>query len=243
MRKNKKRILVVLFAVILLYNIVFLTLPTLKSTTFWLSYVFGLVSIIFNVFLVQLAWGIAKTTKSKFMGVPILIVGKRYLYLQMTSSGVFLLISVIAKYYPTNSFSDIPFFVPLIINSVLFTVCILSVIFIDSSRDKIDRVDKIVNKKTLYLNSLEVEIDILYSSTLDKNIKNILFQIKNKIKFSDPMSAPELSHLEDLITIKISKLEQAISSNDIEEVKILGNKILNLIEERNLKTKLLKQAL
>jgi hypothetical protein len=66
MTKNQKRILAVIAIVFLAFAVITLALPFDKNKLFWLSYIFAVISIFAQVYVLKVAFDGADSTKSKF---------------------------------------------------------------------------------------------------------------------------------------------------------------------------------
>ena len=77
------------------------------------------------------------------------------------------------------------------------------------------------------------------SKTADEKLKKELKALSETIRFSDPMSSPQLSSIENSIDVKISALKDSAGTEVSEAVK-LCTEIQELFAERNRKCKLLK---
>ena len=91
----------------------------------------------------------------------------------------------------------------------------------------------IQKEKVFYIRSLVSEVDLLISTSENKEIRNLLNKVKDDIRYSDPMSKKELYNIEQKIKNEISLLKEPVINNDIERVKILTKEIRLLIKERN----------
>lgn len=65
-------------------------------------------------------------------------------------------------------------------------------------------------------------------------------KVYEAVRYSDPLSSSALDSVESEITIKFSKLSDAVSSDNSEVVAELADDLVILIGERNKKCKLLK---
>ena len=230
MTKNKKNVGILLLLTLALYNLVFFVLPITKNITFFISYGFGLFAIIVQLLIIYTAWGKSKTTKSKFMGVPLLIVGFRYLFAQLISSLIFLICSLF--------FESIPFFIPLIIDAILLAIFIYSFVMVEISKDQVEAVDEIVDKKVFYIKSLKTDVDIILQMEEKENIKELLLCLAEKIKYSDPMSNTSVEIIEAKLIVKIDELKIAVKEKDeVATTKFIQEATL-LLNERNLKIKI-----
>jgi hypothetical protein len=101
-------------------------------------------------------------------------------------------------------------------------------------REEINRVEGKIEKKVFYIKSLQVDVELIAESETDPEIKKELFQLAEKIRFSDPMSNEILAEIEKEISDRIKELKLA------ENKKPVIATINALLMERNKKTKILK---
>lgn len=236
MNKNRKNVLIIFIAILVVYNIIFFTLPSIKSSSFWVSYIFGMMAIILNLGIILIAWNKATTTKSKFMGVPILIVGYKYAITQLISSAIFLLSCIIPNVSENLKTFKMPYYIPLIINSIIFIVYLIFVIIVDAARDEINHVEDNIKEKVIYIKDLQLELEIVVEKYKNDKYKEALVSLIEQIRFSDPISDKSLSSLENEIKKKINRLK-GIEDN---ELLLEINKIEELLAERNKRCKILK---
>lgn len=236
MNKNKKNSLIIFIAILIVYNIIFFTLPSIKTGSFWVSYIFGMVAIVLNLGIIKFAWEKAKTIKSKFMGVPILIVGYRYAAIQLILSSIFLILNIIPAVSENLKEFKIPYYIPLIIDSIIFIICIISVLIVDVARDEINRVEENIKEKVFYIKDLQVEVELLADHCEDNDSKVALLSLAEKIRYSDPMTDESLSDLEAQIKQDVEKLVVLNKESILQQIL----EIEKLISQRNKRCKVLK---
>lgn len=236
MNKNKKNSLIIFIAILIVYNIIFFTLPSIKTGSFWVSYIFGMVAIVLNLGIIKFAWEKAKTIKSKFMGVPILIVGYRYAAIQLILSSIFLILNIIPAVSENLKEFKIPYYIPLIIDSIIFIICIISVLIVDVARDEINRVEDKIYEKVFYIKELLLEVELLADDAVENDYKAKLASLAEKIRYSDPMSNESLFELESQIKEKIDSLKEHSKESLLPQII----EIEKLLNERNKRCKILK---
>lgn len=236
MNKNKKNVLIIFIAILVVYNIIFFTLPSIKSSSFWISYIFGVMAIIFNIGIILSAWNKATTIKSKFMSVPILIVGYKYALTQLILSSIFLILNVIPALSENLKAFKIPYYIPLIINSIIFIVYLISVLIVDVAKDEINHVEENIKEKVFNIKNLQMELELLADEFKGNNYREKLLELAEKIGFSDPMSNENLSNLENEIKVKINQLEKSREKDLLLQI----GEIEKMLAERNKRCKTLK---
>ena len=203
-------------------SVILFAIPIVKTTAFWVTYGFTLVSFGMQIVIWKVAFGRENTLKSKFLGFPLLHIGIVYLILQIIALIVFTVIP------------ELPTWLSVIVCVFLLGVSSISLIAAETGHNEIDRVERAVRKKVFYIQALQADVEMIAEMESNSEAKRMLLQLAEKIRFSDPMSADELQDVESKI---ISKLEEL--KNCAEKAAIIQELNLLLIE-RNKKCKFLK---
>lgn len=222
MKKNSTKGYVLLGILFALVSIIAFAVPTAKTATFWIAYVFTAAAFAAQIGIWKTALGKEGTLKSKFLGFPIVHIGIVYAIIQVIAFAVFLF----APTLPTWSAIVV---CPIIAG--LSAVCMISA---DAGRNEIERVEAKVQNKVFYVREMQADIELLADNESDVAVKTALTHLAEKIRFSDPMSNEQLADLENKISIKVAELKTA--SIKLEIITELNS----LLDERNKKCKILK---
>lgn len=222
MKKNSTKGYVLLGILFVLVSIIAFAVPTAKTATFWIAYVFTAAAFAAQIGIWKTALGKEGTLKSKFLGFPIVHIGIVYAIIQVIAFAVFLF----APTLPTWSAIVV---CPIIAG--LSAVCMISA---DAGRNEIERVEAKVQNKVFYVREMQADIELLADNESDAAVKTALTHLAEKIRFSDPMSNEQLADLENKISIKAAELKTASS-----KLKII-TELNSLLDERNKKCKILK---
>ena len=222
MKKNKGMAYAVLTIAFVLFNVIAFAVPTAKTATFWVAYVFAAVAFASQIVIWKFAFKGTDTLKSKFLGIPLITVGITYLIVQIIAFAIFM------------AFSIAPTWIAIVVCALILGISAICLIGTETGREEINRVEEKVEKKVFYIKSLQVDIEMLASDETDADTKAALTKLAEKIRFSDPMSNEVLADLEAEIAAKVKELKTA--ENKAEIIKVLDS----LITERNKKAKLLK---
>ena len=222
MKKNKGMAYAVLAIVFVLFNVIAFAVPTAKTSTFWIAYVFTTIAFASQIAIWKFAFKGADTLKSKFLGIPLISVGITYLMIQLITFTIFM------------AFPIAPSWIAIVVCALILGISAISLIGTETGREEINRVEEKVEKKVFYIKSLQVDIEMLASDETDDDIKAALTKLVEKIRFSDPMSNDVLADIEAEITAKVKELKTA--ENKTEIIKVLDS----LLTERNKKAKLFK---
>lgn len=218
-KQNGYLILGIVFAV---FTVVTFAAPFAKTPVFWVSYLFGLVAICFQIPL----WNKAlkgESLKSKFLGFPVLYIGVTYLIVQ-------LIISLITMAVP-----GIPIWIAIIVDVIVLAITCTLVISGGVAKTAIEKTEEKVQTKTAFIKGLKADVDIFLSEEKDPVIKRELVKLADEIRYSDPMSSSELEEIENQISDKIAAIATAGDSK-----LDLISEIAGLVKQRNIKCKALK---
>lgn len=222
MKKNKAMAYAALGIAFVLFNVIGFVIPTVKTSTFWVAYVFTVIAFISQIAIWKFAFKDADTLKSKFLGIPLISVGITYLIIQLIAFAIFMALPLTAGW------------IAIVVCALILGISAICLIGTETGREEINRVEEKVEKKVFYIKSLQVDIEMLANSETNTETKAALTKLAEKIRFSDPMSNEVLAELEAEITAKVKELKTA--ENKAEIIKVLDS----LITERNKKAKLLK---
>lgn len=222
MKKNSTKGYVILGILFALVSIIAFAVPTAKTATFWIAYVFTAAAFAAQIGIWKTALGKAETLKSKFLGFPVVHIGIVYAVIQVIAFAVFMFV-------PT-----LPAWSAVVVCSVIAGISAVCMISADAGRDEIERVEAKVQKKVFYIRELQVDIELLADNESDAAVKTALAQLAERIRYSDPMSSEQLADLENKISSKVAELKA--TSNKLEIITELNS----LFDERNKKCKILK---
>ena len=222
MKKNSTKGYVILGILFVLISIIAFAVPTVKTATFWIAYVFTAAAFAAQIGIWKTALGKEGTLKSKFLGFPVVHIGIVYAIIQTVAFAVFLFV-------PT-----LPVWSAIVVCSVIAGISAVCMISVDAGRNEIERVEAKVQNKVFYIRELQADIELLADNETNADVKTALTQLAEKIRFSDPMSNEQLADLEGKISIKIEELKT--TSSQLEIITELNS----LLDERNKKCKILK---
>lgn len=221
MKKNSTKGYVILGILFALVSIIAFAVPSIKTETFWIAYVFTAVAFASQIFIWNKALG-KEDLKSKFLGLPVVHIGIGYAIVQTVAFAMFLFV-------PT-----LPAWSAIVVCSVIVGVSAVCMISSDAGRNEIERVEAKVQKKVFYIRELQVDVELIAAAETDADTKAALTQLAEKIRFSDPMSNEQLADLENKISVKVMELKTA--TNKVEII----TEIISLLNERNKKCRILK---
>lgn len=227
MSKNKNIIIVTYIFILVLYAVIFLTVPFEKNVTTWLAFVFGSISILSGIIVAFVAFEKGESLKSKVYGIPIFRLGYYYTIVQ---------VMLTFALFVAELFMDIPFWISLIFGLMLLGVFIIGLMALDSVKDSIELQESRDNDKTDIIESLRSDVGSLAGKCSNSEIKKALNKLNEDFKYSDPVSNSATKEIEEEIKIKISELSVCLNSDDDKSVSLVSE-ISELLEHRNRKCK------
>ena len=222
MSRNKKLGYVILLIAFVIVSVVAFALPTAKTTSFWVAYIFTCIAFVAQVFIWNIGFKDNTPLRSKFLGIPVIRVGCIYLVFQLIALAVLVA-------YPA-----LPVWATIIINVLIVGISAICMITAEIGRDIVSNVEEKVQSKVSYIREIQTDIEIAAERESDSAIKQKLLKLAEKVRYSDPISSDELSELEKRISDKVKEL------NNADDKSAIVDEIELLLLERNKKCKIYK---
>ncbi|MBR6669560.1 MAG: hypothetical protein IKL31_02295, partial [Ruminococcus sp.] len=104
----------------------------------------------------------------------------------------------------------------------------------------VEEVEQKVKQKTFFIKALTVDADMLVGKVENAEVKAICTKVYEAIRYSDPMSNDALTTAELEIKNHFKAFNEAALAGDVELAQTVSKTLLESIEARNKKCKLLK---
>lgn len=233
MKKNSARWWVIWAVVLAVYNVIVFAVPFPKNAVFFVSWVFSLIAIAAQVYVIRTAFYKGESTTSKFYGFPIAKLGVLYLIVQLALGLMFMALGFALT---------IPLLVPLVLYIVLLGAAAVGLISTEATRDEIVQQDKKLKKDVSCMRTLQSKVMAMVPLAKDASVRIALEKFAEDIRFSDPVSSAELEAAESDLSTCVDDLQQAVLDNDQEAALSLEKRAEMLLAERNRLCKLEKRA-
>ena len=220
MKKNTVRGMILLAVVAAVFSLIAFVLPVEKTAVFWIAYGCGLFAILFQLYIFKISFD--GDAKSRFYGFPIARVGVYYLAAQLIFS-----IAEIALA------SIIPLWVAVIVNALLLALAVIGCVTTDAMRDEIIRQDVQLKKDVSRMRELQSMAASMLAQCTDENMKQTVKKIADELRFSDPVSSNATVELEEELKNQMADIQQAVADGDASSAKMLCEKLLSSLAERN----------
>lgn len=222
MKKNNVLYYLALGIMFLLFNLAAFLVPSEKSESFWVAYAFSAFAFISQIPLWIISFNKKATLNSNFLSLSVFNIGVIYLAVQLIAFAIFMI------------FPSIPVWVAALVCSIILVAAILVLVAGYMGINEVSRVETKVKLKRFFIQSLQVDIEMLVESESDESIRSELKKLAERVRFSDPMSSELLAELESRISAKVEKMKVSESKAElIKEVDLL-------LTERNKKCKIMK---
>ena len=227
--RNKKFFFSAVFIIMAVYNVVVFIIPFTKGGGFWTGYGFTMLAMLITTGVGFYVFFGREGLQSKFYGIPLISVVWRYFLIQLVIG----LLEMILQQY-------IPYKYGIAVNTVLLGACLIGLIGVNITKEEIEHIDAKIKEKVFYIKSLQVDAEGFADKATDESAKKSLKELAEAIRYSDPMSSPQLSVIENKIETKVSILAEIVGKADGDAIKAVCNELQQLLAERNRKCKLLK---
>ena len=223
MSKNEQRRYITLAVIFIVFSVIAFAAPFNKNGVFWLSYLFGVIAILFQIYVFKIAFSDGADIKSKFYGFPIARVGVIYLIVQLVLS----LIQMAASGYLKT-------WMAAIINIIPVALAVIGTIAADVMREEVKEQEVIVKRNTGNMRELQALSASLPALTNDPDLKKKLDQLAEEFRYSDPVTNDGSSILEDKLFRQLDEMKELLNGNDIHNAGLLCSELLSTLNERNM---------
>ncbi len=225
MKKNKNRLMYfgVIALLLGLFNLIAFLMPFSRGGHFWVGYVSITLSAVLSSIILYFIFD-KKDMKSRFYGVPLIYVLRSYAILQFV-------IGIVQMALPSFNYKY-----AIIVNAIIFAFSIIGLIGLTAGKDEIERIDEKVKEKVLYLREIEVSIAGIIDNTENKEVKTELTNLKDLVRYSDPMSNEKVEKIEKEILANVNLLKSLKDEDKL--IKII--ELTKLVNERNRLVKIYK---
>lgn len=225
MSRNLKRFYISLGVVFAVFTVIAFTLPFAKNAVFWVAYLFGVLAIGVQAYIMPKAFAQGGSVRSKFYGFPIARVGAVYVGAQIVASILFMILA--------KAPSDWVLRIELILSVLMLGAAAIGFIATDAIRDEVERQDVKLKKDIARMRALQSKAASLVDQCTDATAKAALEQLSDALRYSDPVSSDATIALEDDLASYTDELQSVLAERDYENVIALCSKIASLLAQRN----------
>ena len=197
------------------------------SGSFWVGYIFITVA-----FLGQLACAImafkANNLKKLFYNVSLISISYGGLVAMLIVGSVFMAIPIL------------PEWIAIIVCVIILAFNVIAIIKAAAAANIVNSIDERIKAQTFFIKNLTVDAQSLVTFAKSDELHAEAKKVYEAIRYSDPMSNAALSDLEAQIEKQFNAFSEAVKADDAELAKETADALVEIVERRNQKCKLLK---
>ena len=229
MSKVSKTYLIIWGAMFVVFNLVVFVSPGWDGLpkytgSFWAAYAFTTVAFIAHLLLTLWAFKDAEDSKSRmFLNIPIITISYTGLIVSVIAGALCMLNSLL------------PTWVAVVAMAILLLIYVVSIARTKIAIDVVEQTGAKVAATTSTIKSLRSEAQALVAKASTPEAKDICTKISEALRYADPVSNDMTASIEREIGTKLSELGNSLNNKDENAIFSIGNELVSLIEERNLK--------
>ena len=228
MKKDTLRLLIIALVVLIAYNFAVFMIPCLKTATFWISWVYSLLSFAVAGYAIYTGLIQNTDTKSRFYGFPIARIGVIYLIAQVTLGGVFMALGHI-----------LPWWLATVLFTIGFALAVIGLISADAVVDQIQELDEKQKRDTSVMRGLQSKVGAM-SAQCEGDAAAAIRAFAEELRYSDPVSSEAIVYIESQLVAAIDALQDTVVEGNTEAIQTQCRKATALLTERNRLCKLNK---
>lgn len=231
MKKNFKFYVATWAVVLATFNTVIFVVPPIignKFTgSFWTAYIFITLAFLGQLACAYLAFK-PQSLEKVFLNVPLI-----------TISYTGLLVSLIVGTL-CMVLSSLPTWIAIVVCYLVLAFMAIALMKANVAAEMVSAVEDKVKAQTATIKMLTADAEHILATAKSTEIKAEAKKVYEAIRYSDPMSKEALADVETRIQSEFVEFENAVQKEDNELVASIGKDLLELIDMRNKKCKMLK---
>ncbi|WP_026836069.1 hypothetical protein [Eubacterium xylanophilum] len=222
MGNTKTKVYAVIGIIFMMFTVLAFVPPFQKDVVFFVAYIFGIMAILYQIYVFKISFGKSDEPKSYFYGFPIARVGAFFLLLQLVMSLIEMCFATI-----------IPVWIAVIINILLLSFALIGCIASEVMRDEITRQDMKNKSDVSNLRLLQAKSASFVSICRDEDVKRALQSLTDELKYSDPVTSEATKEIETKLISLMDNIQESLEDGDIKSVENFCMLTKACLAERN----------
>lgn len=197
------------------------------DTSFWIAWALVIVAFLGNLACSHFAFK-AKNANKLFYNLPLITVSWLALLVMLVIGCVIMLIP------------KCPSWIASIISILVLAFNAITVVKAKWASDTISTLDEKIKVQASFIKNITANAQNLIEHAKSDAVKAEGKKVYEAFRYSDPMSNPHLSTIENNISEKMDKFAEAVDRDDTEKISEYAKGIIMLVKERNNKCQRLK---
>lgn len=232
MKKGLKYYIPCWAVLLAVFNVITFAVPNTINVNkftpgFWIGYAFITVALIAQL-ICSIVFFMQDNLNKVFLNFPVI----KLSWSALVVSAAFGIICMAVPF--------IPYWVGIILDVLIVAFYAIAIISSKAAGDAVSSIDTKIKQQTFFIKSLTVDAQSLVNSAKTDKMKALANKIYEAVRYSDPMSSPQLEAAENEIEAKFSQFSSAVKSTDFSLAQSISDELVVLIKNRNDKCKLLK---
>jgi hypothetical protein len=223
-QKNKIRSILVIGILLAVFCVIAFVIPFKREAVFWISFAFAVVAFAAQLYFMKTAMDHGEGAKSRFYGFPILKVGVIWLVVQVFLSLLFIILA---------TYVDVPVWVPVVVFVLLLAAATIGLIATEAVRDQVEHQEEVLKTRIGAMKDMIKESSLIAELCENPETKELLQDLAEKFRFSDPVSSDSTADLEEGLKNLLGSLRQAVKEGKTEEIEDLVRETASTLLERN----------
>ena len=195
--------------------------------SFWVGYVFITIAFIGQLTCAFVAFK-AENLKKFFYNIPLLSISYGGLVAMLIVGSIFMAVPVL------------PEWIAIIVCVIILAFNAIAIIKATAAADIVSGIDEKIKTQTFFIKSLSGDAQSLMTSAKSDELRVEAKKVYEAIRYNDPMANAALSDLDAQIEKQFNAFSDAIKADDAELAKETAATLVEMVERRNQKCKLLK---
>ncbi len=234
MKKNIRNYLICWGALVILFNVIVFVSPIEGedgySNSFWIGYgsimAASIVHLIYYITSMKEEHGV-----QQILNVPVIVLSYVEIFAIVVCGGI----CMIAP--------GVPDWITTIVCAAILAVSVVLPVITKSVGEYADAGNISINERTMAFREIIDDANKLLSASAKEDIKAIMKNVYDALRYSDPTTCAETMDYEAQIKTAVEELYSIAKDSSVEKVKCKSKELLNLIEIRNNKAIIAKRKL
>ena len=223
MKKSVKALVAVFAIIAVVYSLLVFLIPFEKSTASFIAYGFTMASFIVAIYSGIKAFN-GETLVSKFYGFPIFKVGYIYAIVQSVISVIF---------YVLCAFLEVPYWVAIVVCLIPFALAVIGILLTNMAKETITQMDADAKEQVAQMFTIKLSVEGIIDICEDKEVLSKLEDLRDTVKYSDPVSCEMTLEIEATICQELDELRVMVEKQDNDGAKDMIKKLINAVNSRN----------
>lgn len=220
--KNVKHRNAILVITAIIYSVVAFMIPMVKGFIFWISYIFTMLAILIQLYVIHRAFDAEESYRSKFYGIPIARVGLGYFMTQIIFGLLFMFLSRV-----------IPAWIPITVYVIILGIAAIGLVTTDMVRNEVQRQDIKTKGEIANIRVLQSRLSIIIAQVQDDALRKELKKFADELRYSDPVSSEILEKVENDLISHIDELQKAVLGGDYAYASAICQNAFVILAKRN----------